>query len=91
MNVLITIIKYTLVYFLGHITGKYIVMLFLVKKHAKEKHICNSCRVGFLSDVNKLQYVFCPYCGEPLDYHEEDERSRTYQAQRRYGDDEDES
>ena len=81
MTTLITIIKYVLVYLVGHLTGDYLIMFALVQKHAKEKHICNHCQVGFLSSPEQLNYIYCPYCGRPLDYHEYDERSKNYKGE----------
>lgn len=80
INTIMQIIKYVFVYLLGHFTGDYLTMIYNVKKHGKEKHICNSCQCGFLSSTNELNYKYCPYCGNPLDYHEEDERSKSYKG-----------
>ena len=77
----IQILKYAVVYLIGHATGKYLVMLYNVGKHGKGKHICNECQCGFLSSTRELNFIYCPYCGEPLDYHEEDERSRSYKGE----------
>lgn len=81
MTVLFGIFISIAIYLLGHITGDYFVMLYLVNKHAKEKHICNHCEVGFFSNEGELNYTYCPYCGRPLDYHFLDERSESYKGE----------
>ena len=84
LNISVSILKYLIVYALGHITGKYLFMLLLIRKHAKEKHICNYCEVGFLSSNEELKYEYCPYCGKPLDYHQKDERSKSFKGERKW-------
>ena len=81
MSVLFGILISITIYLLGHMTGDYLVMLYLVSKHAKEKHVCNHCEVGFLSRGEELDYIYCPYCGRPLDYHSLDERSESYKGE----------
>ena len=34
-----------------------------------EKHVCNTCRMLFVSTEEELNYKYCPYCGEALDFH----------------------
>ena len=80
MTVLFGILISIAIYLLGHITGDYFVMLYLVSKHGKEKHVCNHCEVGFLSNEDELKYIYCPYCGRELDYHSFDERSKSYKG-----------
>ena len=81
MRIFFIILGVMIIYLLGHITGKYLVMLFNVKKHYNEKHFCNYCEFGFLSDLDKLQYSYCPFCGRPLDYFYKDKRSLSYKAE----------
>ena len=68
-------------FFIGHVLGKYLVALHNIRKHRKEKHFCNKCEVGFLASFDQMNYLYCPYCGEPLDYHHEDERSKDYKGE----------
>ena len=78
LSIFITSIFVILVYFLGYFTGEHFVLPFYVNKHWNEKHMCNHCKYGFISSKEKLEYIYCPYCGRALDYHEYDERSESY-------------
>ena len=78
MNILTNVIIFTITFLLGHITGKYIFMFFNVLKFGHGKHICNKCECGFLSNYHELNFIYCPYCGEPLDFHSYDKRSKDY-------------
>ena len=40
-----------------------------LKRHSDGKHACNRCKRLFCIGDDQLQYEYCPYCGEPLDYH----------------------
>lgn len=45
---------------------------FIIKtiKHKCGKHFCNKCKLGFILNLEELNYKYCPYCGQELDYHE---------------------
>ena len=36
----------------------------------EEKHFCSYCKLMFITNIEKLGYKYCPYCGRELDYHE---------------------
>lgn len=59
---------------------KVLCSLILARSHYSEKHACNSCGFFFSNSFTELNFVFCPYCGESLDYHEKDPRSRSYRG-----------
>ena len=81
MTLLLKVIKFLGWYILTWIILRIIEMLYITSQHAKEKHVCNNCKVAFTKNYHELTYEYCPYCGEPLDYHEEDERSRSYKGE----------
>ena len=78
---IIQIIMFLTIYFFGYFTFDFILMIFNLKKHYKEQHFCNTCQSGFLTNRYELNFEYCPYCGTPLDYHEKDERSRSYKGE----------
>ncbi len=57
---------------------KFVTAFFLTRLHYSEKHACNSCEYFFANSFTDLNFMYCPYCGEPLDYHEKDPRSRSH-------------
>lgn len=81
LNIILKISEILIIGIVGFIAGNWLMMLYLVKKHAKEKHICNHCEAGFLTNPSELDYKFCPYCSRPLDYHYKDERSQSYKGE----------
>ena len=44
----------------------------LARLYQGGKHWCNFCRLGFLADKEQIDYKYCPFCGRPLDRHEDD-------------------
>lgn len=82
LNLILSIAKYIIIGIIGFIAGNWLRMLYLVNKHAKEKHVCNHCEAGFLTNTRELNFIFCPYCSRPLDYHYKDERSKSYKGEK---------
>ena len=48
----------------------YSVKVYKNTKALEEKHFCNYCKARFVTSIEKLNYKYCPYCGQKLDYHE---------------------
>lgn len=42
------------------------------------KHHCNDCKCSFFLGKDDILYEYCPFCGQELDYHYKDERSKSY-------------
>ena len=57
----------------GLILGNWIFPLFeqktFMNKHLYGKHCCNHCERNFCASDEYVEFEYCPYCGEPLDYH----------------------
>lgn len=41
-----------------------------IRIYKNEKHFCNKCKLGYITNLEELNYKYCPYCGQELDYHE---------------------
>ena len=44
----------------------------LARLYQHGKHWCNFCRLGFLGNNEQIEYKYCPYCGRPLERHQDD-------------------
>ena len=80
LSTIISILKYVAFYVIVRIFIRITLMFVLIKKHYKEKHFCNHCKLGYIDRFEELNYKFCTQCGRPLDYHEYDERSESYKG-----------
>ena len=81
IKTILYLIYYILTFAFGHIAGKYLVLPWNIKRHMHEKLFCNECEAAFVSTTYELDYKYCPYCGNNLDFHKEDERSRYYEGE----------
>ena len=56
--------------------GIYSVKVYKNTKALEEKHFCNHCKEMFVTSIEKLNYKYCPHCGQELDYHESYKRKQ---------------
>ena len=77
MKIITLIVLYTLI----RIAERYIVAITLTLKNCREKHYCNHCERAYTERIEELNFKYCGYCGKPLDYYKEDERSQYYKGE----------
>ena len=75
------IIAFIVLYIFVRIVERYVVAITLTLKHCREKHHCNYCEFSYTETIGELNYKYCAYCGKPLDYYKEDERSQYYKGE----------
>ena len=49
--------------------------IFSKKVNSKQKHYCKKCNELFIAPIREIDYIYCPYCQEPLDYYKKEEEN----------------